>query len=51
MSLLLCEKMRVNESIAIVGSEIFSEYTGYGKTFKWMSKRHDTTTVNTANNV
>lgn len=35
VSMLLCERMRSSEAIVIRGVEVFSETTGYGRTFKY----------------
>jgi len=41
VSLLLCEKMKMNESIAIIGTELFNKHSGYGGSFRWVSLHED----------
>ncbi|VDK26367.1 unnamed protein product [Anisakis simplex] len=35
VSMLICERMRRNESIVIVGAQRYSDYAGYGNSFQW----------------
>uniref|UniRef100_A0A2K6W0V6 poly(ADP-ribose) glycohydrolase n=1 Tax=Onchocerca volvulus TaxID=6282 RepID=A0A2K6W0V6_ONCVO len=42
VSMILCERMHHNEAIVICGAEQFSDYDGYGSSFRWrpMKKMH-----------
>lgn len=35
MSMILCEKMDHNEAVVICGAQRFSNYDGYGSSFRW----------------
>uniref|UniRef100_A0A7I4KG98 poly(ADP-ribose) glycohydrolase n=1 Tax=Brugia malayi TaxID=6279 RepID=A0A7I4KG98_BRUMA len=35
VSMILCERMHHNEAIVICGAERFSDYNGYGSSFRW----------------
>lgn len=41
VSCLVCEKMEPNEAIFIIGAERYSDYEGYGRTFKWKNRTRD----------
>ncbi|VDD90931.1 unnamed protein product, partial [Enterobius vermicularis] len=43
LSCLFCERMSENEAIFISGAQRFSNYTGYGRDFKWHSASKQTT--------
>ena len=45
VSMLLVPQLLDNESVLITGAERFSNYTGYGKGFRFASPHHDTTPV------
>ncbi|ETO27829.1 hypothetical protein RFI_09303 [Reticulomyxa filosa] len=49
VSLLLCEEMRHNEIIAIVGTKQYSQYQGYGNTFEYLTHHDDQTTSQIVN--
>ena len=44
VSVLICERMQINESIVIIGAERFCRYTGYGRTFKYVGKFNENVT-------
>ncbi|VDK84342.1 unnamed protein product [Litomosoides sigmodontis] len=39
VSMIVCERMRNNEAIIICGAERFSDYSGYGSSFRWRPRR------------
>lgn len=39
MSMIVCERMRHNEAIIICGAERFSDYSGYGSSFRWRPRK------------
>uniref|UniRef100_A0A915ETV3 poly(ADP-ribose) glycohydrolase n=1 Tax=Ditylenchus dipsaci TaxID=166011 RepID=A0A915ETV3_9BILA len=41
ISCLICERMKSFESIRIIGAEMYSDYTGYGDSFQWVSHERD----------
>lgn len=41
VSCLVCEVMLDSESIRIIGAETYSDYSGYGSTFRWKSINQD----------
>eukprot|EP00494_Astrolonche_serrata_P032494 UN32763 len=43
LSCLLCEMMKPNEAIIIIGSELFNEHKGYGGGFRWSGPHKDKT--------
>lgn len=43
VSLMLCEKMRPEESIIITGAEQYSSYTGYCSSYEWSGPYYDDT--------
>eukprot|EP00124_Ichthyophonus_hoferi_P002216 Ihof_evm5s142 gene=Ihof_evmTU5s142 len=43
ISRLLCEAMMDNETIILMGCEMYSKYRGYASTFEWAGPAYDTT--------
>jgi len=41
VSRLVTEELDANESLLVTGCERFSNYTGYGRTTRWLSDHHD----------
>ncbi|XP_045485572.1 poly(ADP-ribose) glycohydrolase isoform X1 [Pieris rapae] len=48
LSMLFTEVLAANETLIIIGSERYSEYTGYGSTFHWSGDHIDTTPIDSS---